>query len=292
MIIIPFIPGSFGTTIEYVIRNYSKEYADFRINDVILPTDGSMHCFKKMNHITTGQQLIKTLDNTQHELHLVTLVYPLVDMNIDDMCRIINYTSIKSLKLIPVIIDNYMFAEMNLLFWYHKIIKHKGLGDYIKKLITVDAWNQQYRDTNEMQIWEMREFLSMFYQDILHSWCSERMHNFNSVGIVTTKQILEDTANTFNKIIELCGLTVQGDLESFANLWRSNQQYILDEYTLINNIVNSVVSNSNISWRKLNIFAESTIQRKLRASGYDIRCYALNEFPLNSEELREKLYSI
>jgi hypothetical protein len=48
MIHILFPPGGFGSTLEYAIRRFTKEFET--INAIVSPT-GSMHTFNKENHL-------------------------------------------------------------------------------------------------------------------------------------------------------------------------------------------------------------------------------------------------
>ena len=69
MIYILFPVGAFGTTIEYCIRRFSKE---FKINDVAVLPDGSMHNFHKKLHPI----FIEQLENIDPSTSIVTPVYP------------------------------------------------------------------------------------------------------------------------------------------------------------------------------------------------------------------------
>jgi hypothetical protein len=63
------------------------------------------------------------------------------------------------------------------------------------------------------------------------------------------------------------------------------QQYIVDEFTLLDDICNNTINNIAFSWNPINIIAESIVQQRLRALGFEIQCDGLNNFPVDSKTL-------
>jgi hypothetical protein len=90
------------------------------------------------------------------------------------------------------------------------------------------------------------------------------------------------------------GLTIinKTELTQFCNKWTKAQQYIVDEYRLIDSIVSSILDNEDYNWPALNIIAESIIQKRLRDAGYELKCYNLNTFPTNSKTLANLLEKV
>jgi hypothetical protein len=112
MIHILFPPGGFGSTLEYAIRRFTKEFET--INAIVSPT-GSMHTFNKENHLHkinlfNKNQLTKITG-------ISTPIYPCFDASAE--------TTIKNLlKLLPQLI------KLSLLKL--KILKHmKGISCFI-----------------------------------------------------------------------------------------------------------------------------------------------------------------
>ena len=106
-----------------------------------------------------------------------------------------------------------------------------------------------------------------------------------------TREILNDTVNTFEKIISWCGLSRNSiDLEKFAKEWRQKQQYVLDEHKLILDIVDATINNVYMEIpQNLNIFAQAIIQQRLRRAGYELQCDGLNDLPSNTTLLHKLL---
>ena len=80
-------------------------------------------------------------------------------------------------------------------------------------------------------------------------------------------------------------MTKKNGLDNFASQWQNAQQYILDEYKLINTIVDQTIKKQDYNWKLLHPVAEAMIQNKLRTHGFEIRCNNLNVFPTNSIDL-------
>jgi len=292
MILIPFVPGSFASTVEYVLRAFTKEYKEDRINSIIC-NDGSMHSFKKTNHICENTVLMDQILESNFTNDIVTPIYPFTNLHADETIRLINETVLESTRIVFLYIANIEYAEINMLFQYYKIAIGLGLGIDIfcgKNQDNITNWNAKYTHWSDMQVWELREWLSIFYPIWVNEWITAV--NYNPRGIkISTGDILNDTSNTFKKIINYCNLTEDILVDQFAVEWRQKQQYVLDEYELIKDIVNYSISGKELTWTKLNIISESIIQQKLRLNGFEIKCYDLNEFPTDSTTLGSLLES-
>jgi hypothetical protein len=292
MIHVFFVPGMFGSTIEYVLRNYTKEYEKI-VGEVL--EDGSMHSFEKEFHPGKAQHLVDR-NICLNPNSITTSIYPYQDLHLNeilqkfpleltDHCIIIHGQDLRS-------------AELNCLFQYHKIaygkIYRTGLGIFVSSSNThhVSSWNSNYKSWHDMQIWELREWFSIFYP----SWVSEWIDSPSLVTAnwltVSNLDILNYPYQEFKKIIDFCNLTQDTGLNEFAAMWRAKQQYIIDEFELLDQIVSSVLSQHGISWDKLNIIAESIIQQRLRSKGYEIMCDGLNTFPTSSEDLYKLLIKV
>jgi hypothetical protein len=86
--------------------------------------------------------------------------------------------------------------------------------------------------------------------------------------------MLTSTHDVFDKIIHYCGGIFdvkQSDLlYKFADTWREKQQYVLDEYDIINDTVDGILSGRLQYSPSMNFMAEAIILRKLKSNGYDI----------------------
>ena len=285
MIHVFFVPGMFGSTLEYVLRNYSNEYTS--VDADVLP-DGSMHGFKKECHPSSQLEidlLLKSINNNS----ITVPTYPFQTLHLPEILEkyteYINSTS----KEILVHASNTRDAELNMLFQYYKIATgslQKGLDIFCSgNEHNIVNWNTDYQHWSEMRPWEMREWISLFYV----AWTKEWIESQNQVGAdfykVSNIEILENLPGIVRKILQHCDLTESSGLDDFAVHWRSKQQYIMDEFNLLDRVIECTINNVPLSWNPVNIIAEAIVQQRLRANGYEIRCDGLDVFPTDSTTL-------
>lgn len=296
MIHIFFDSGSFGSTIEYVIRNFTNHA--YGPSPAEIAADGSMHHFSKQYHINSSNRLKKLLLSPPDSSAIISNIYPLVEFKFVELVD--QYRQLPSWKQDTKILiyqPDLQAAELNLLFKYHKIcngtVTNRGLeiivGDNQHNLT---GWNTAYTHWTQMQPWELREWLSLFYPD----WLTEIGQSYTYVDeswlVLSNIDVLYNTACSFKKIIDHCNLTVTSDIDEFVARWKIAQQYIVDEFELLNNIVENCVSNDLISWQPINLVAEAIVQQRLRTLGYEIRCDGLNTFPTDSKTLYNLLEKV
>jgi hypothetical protein len=285
MIHVFFVPGMFGSTLEYVLRNYSNEYISI---DADVWPDGSMHSFGKECHLfdelTIESQLKYITSNS-----ISTPIYPFRTLHFPEILEkyteYINDTS----REILVHASNTRDAELNMLFQYHKVATGSlqlGLDIFFSNNEhNIIDWNLDYKHWKEMRPWELREWFSLFYV----AWVQEWIESQHQVGTdfykVSNIEILENLPQTSRKILQHCNLTESSGLDDFGAHWRSKQQYIMDEFDLLDRVIECTINNVPFSWNPVNIIAEAIVQQRLRANGYEIRCDGLDVFPTESTTL-------
>jgi len=280
MIYVYFTAGAFGSTVEYSIRRFTKEFETIKAD---IRDDGSLHSYLKESHPTSDEEL-KSISPTAK---IVTPVYPnhnqeTVEVSINGFKKILTSKD----KVIFITHQDVNSAERNLLFINEKIpqcLENSMLLDNIQQ------WNKSYVSHNDMKRWEKREYLSLMfnYSDISNA----KNHSEVDWLTITADDILDNFAETVNRIISYLDLTFVDDgLDAFAEQWREKQQYIVDQYYTVENIVNGTITGQDLSWEDLNVAQESLIQHKLRAAGFELQCNDLNTFPTNSKHLRELIY--
>lgn len=288
MIHIFFDAGSFGSTIESVIRNYSNH--SLPINSKILD-DGSMHSFCKEHHITCVKELDELLSLKNVNVNAITTpTYPFKEFTLPDL---INYFSLidswKSDRKILIFQPDLRACELNLLFKYHKVCTgyiNAGIGIIVgENQHNIIKWNKNYNHWSQMQTWELREWLSIFYPNFVKEFIDSQHQVTPDWFQTTNTDILFNTKDTLLKIIDYCNLTNTSDLTDFVVAWQKAQQYIVDEFNLIDQIVNYSITDQHLTWKPLNIIAEAIVQQRLRAKGYEIRCDGLNTFPTDAKTL-------
>jgi len=285
MIYVFFVPGMFGSTIEHVLRSYTNEYKSSggRILD-----DGSLHSFKKEFH-PTDIFAIKNFNNYQPD-SITTPIYPFKQSHLPE---ILNEFKLLLSTSRPIIIyaDSLRSCELNLLFQYHKIATgfyNKGLSIFCEENThDIVNWNADYHSWMEMQPWELREWFSLFYATWVNEWIESYSHVPTNFLKISNTDLLLDTKNTWLKIIDFCNLTLDtsANIDKFAIEWQKKQNYVVEEFNLLDQILENTLNKIDYSWKDLNIIAESIIQQRLRTNGYEIRCDGLNIFPTNSVSL-------
>jgi hypothetical protein len=282
MIHVFFVPGMFGTTIEYVLRTFSKEYDSI---DRIIQPNGSMHSVRKEMHIYQADMFndLKAI----HPDSITTPIYPFKTLHLPE---ILDYYDpyLENSRLILMYARDLRSAELNILFQYHKCCIGLDLGLDIfcyRNSHNIIQWNPTYKHWKEMQSWELREWFSLFYAEWIQEWIQAQSQTSDSFLKITNTDLLYDTEPTLIKMINHCGLTPDGDLGSFVTKWQLAQQYIVDEFDLLDLVVNSTINQKEFSWRSMHVIAEAVVQQRLRAHGYEIRCDGLDIFPTDSKTL-------
>ena len=283
MINIFFVPGTFGSLLEYIIRRYTALH-DLSKDDVIRD-NGAVHNITKLYHATRKNQI--KLDFAT----INTLIYPFADAKLPE---ILTFFNIKDSQNILLYCLNTRHAELNMIFQYYKIVDDivhpRDLGiffNHTDHLVT--NWNKTYTSWRDMEKWQLRELFSLFYPE----WIKEWTISFNQVPDtflkISSSEILGNFAQTLVSLEELLDVKFDNEVHNFYSLWREKQQYIIDEYNTVEQIIYSIKNNIDYSWSGLSIISESIIQKRLRDINYEIKCDGLNTFPTSTETLYKQL---
>ena len=92
MICVFFVPGMFGSTIEYVLNNFTKERKPI---EATILSDGSMHSFKKQAHQTDIAHTELFFKNSVSD-EIVTPIYPFKETHLSDILTVFNQHRSKS----------------------------------------------------------------------------------------------------------------------------------------------------------------------------------------------------
>jgi hypothetical protein len=282
----------FGTTLEYALKNYTIEFDSVQ---GYLLDDGSMHSFAKEFHPRSMQDL----EQFNSDIKISTPIYPFPS---GDLAEIVKLWpgDFNTSKNIFVHANNLESAEINMLFQYYKIAKGKlnlGLKTfYGNNSHTIVNWNNSYTHWSQMQPWELREWLSLFYPVWLRGWIDidGSIESVSNKLKVSNTDLLSNIEEQFVKIAKFCNLTMSGSYKEFFIEWTNKQQYIIDEFKLIDKIINCTLSEDSFEWASEDIcfLSEAIIQRKLRDKGYELKCFDLNTFPNNSKTLYNALEKV
>lgn len=282
----------FGTTLEYALKNYTIEFNSVQRS---LLDDGSMHSFAKEFHPCSMQDL----EQFNSDIKISTPIYPFPS---GDLAEIVKLWpgDFNTSKNIFVHANNLESAEINMLFQYYKIAKGKlnlGLKTfYGNNSHNIVNWNNSYTHWSQMQPWELREWLSLFYPVWLRGWIDidGSIESVSNKLKVSNTDLLSNIEEQFVKIAKFCNLTMSGSYKEFFIEWTNKQQYIIDEFKLIDKIINCTLSEDSFEWASEDIcfLSEAIIQRKLRDKGYELKCFDLNTFPNNSKTLYNALEKV
>lgn len=304
MLHILFLPGTFGSTIYYIIDQYSdhsmSQIGQSLTEDKLILPDGSMHSFYKPEHHNNKESLLNFFSriNNDDSIKLSTPAYPMYDCKTVELINLFSQHRPND-QVIFVYVDDLEYAELNMLAQYYKMVigsLQMSIGTIFcgNNTENIVQWNSKYTHWSQMKHWELREWFSIFYP----TWVSEWVNPKDTVPTnwlkISTREILNDTFSTFKKIINYAGNQTKDDekLISFSNLWRSKQQYLIDEYNLLNDIVMAIINKKHLQWQKLNIISEAIIQQKLRSQGYEIKCFNLDTLPTDSDRFAQLLEKI
>lgn len=301
MINIFFVPGMFGSTIEFIIENFSNEFSSDRedLNNYILE-DGSLHSYKKEFHPCTLKDLIKINSMSSVEKRINTPIYSVPDAKFNEILDVIVNDDFLLNKNILIYSPNLTASELNLFFQYYKIAvgrSSKGMHiffDFLDANINVANWNKNYTTWKDMEPWELREWCSIFfYSATLNDWTDSATLVPDSFLKLPCTGMLDNPKQHMNTIFDYCNLTWNNkDIDNFLNIWHNKQTVIIKKFDDCNSILNNIVNNVDSSWNKLDFIQETIIQRKLRDYGYEIKCWGLNEFPTNTEHLYKLLEKV
>lgn len=294
MIHILYVGGMFGSTIDFVLRTLADGMDLFQ---TAIAADGSMHTHAKQFHPATIEQLVAQLPCLGNNA-ITNISYPMSNCTLPVILTKVRNIIDPGDKFVLVHARSIRDAELNLLFQFHKIAQgtHKKLGLGIfcgQNQHNIIAWNSNYQHWSDMRPWELREWFSLFYVTSCQEWVESPVHVDSHTLCVTNTDILYNFSATVQQIILHCGLQVDlNKLATFGVKWQKAQQYIVDEFNLLDCIVDSAIASQPLEWQPINIIAEAIVQQRLRAKGYEIRCNGLDTFPTNAIMLHNLLEKV
>jgi hypothetical protein len=243
-----------------------------------------MHTFSKQFHPSSLDDLGKFID-----ANITTPIYPFKDCRLPEILEKFQ-NQIAFEKSILMYADSLQSAELNLLFMYHKVANglelKLGLGTFCGNNVhNIVNWNKNYQHWSDMQHWELREWLSLFYP----IWVQDWMESCNQVPDTFLKiqntDLLYNTKDTLINIINFAGLTIDKPLDNFVTKWQQKQQYIVSKFDTLDQIMFDTLAQKDYEWKPLCIIGEAIIQQRLRIKNFEIRCDGLNTFPTDSKTL-------
>jgi hypothetical protein len=292
MINVLYVSGSFGSTMAYCLKSFGTLYESSAGIDhsQVITKHGSMHNFIKTGHFTNKLDLVNYL-NSDAQIDIITPLYPIKQCSAKEVIELFKQYR-NNEKNVFIYVKDLKYAEINMLCQYYKVYVVRGLspltvicGDNRQN---ITAWDSSYKHWSDMKVWELREWLSIFYPVWVQEWIDAKQYANTDWSLISTDKILSDPKFHFKRILEKnvgFNYAIEQDYITFIDKWRNAQQYILDEYALTGKIIESTINQQSFTWNKISIISEAIIQQRLRTLGYEIRCHNLNEFPTDSETL-------
>ena len=303
MIFLFFVPGMFGHTTELVIRKFSNEYnkiKDSTFQSSILDTpvtsliqeDGSLHSFRLEMHDIDYNNIPTPKSNS-----IITPIYPGEFLELEEIAdKFSNFDQYHNSPRIVMYADSLEAAEFNMLVQWKKVVPLLHCGEKImfeNFNNNINQWNKNYTSFKDAQRWEIREWFSLSYPKWVSKWMYSHKPLDSTYLKISNNDYLNTTQDCFKKIFDYCNLTFDQSLAAeyndFINVWQSAQQPIVNEYTIVNNIVDAVIKKYEYNWNDLNIIQESIVQKKLKDHGLELKCWGLNTFPTNTAQLNNYL---
>ena len=293
MISVFFVPGMFGSSIEYMLRQFSDNFS-FTVapnNNGVegnsgLHSDGSMHSFRKEWHAKKLTDYGQDID-----VEIATPVYPTKAGKLLKILEVYPHKS--NAKNVLIYADSLRSAELNMLFQYHKIADGAAIQHGLQFFCdgnehNIVNWNTEYTHWSQMQQWELREWMSMFYVTWTQEWINSQHEVPESFLKISNTDMLFHPKDTIKRIFNFCNVTMLDEIDSFVDEWTEKQQYVINEFNLLDEIVfNTIRYNNSFSWEPLHIVAAAIVQQRLRTFGYEIACRDLNRFPTDVATLRK-----
>ena len=151
-------------------------------------------------------------------------------------------------------------------------------------------WDKNSWD--EMDNWELREFLSLYLQEQwndLYSSLDKIQSEFPNVTFVELGSLRDNFKNTISNLLSRINLPlVKNNFDYVFEAWISKQTFVHRDKE-VNEIVSAVLTDKYVEWEELSIIDEAIIQKKLRDNGIDLKCFNLNIFPQSIKELKKYL---
>jgi hypothetical protein len=133
-----------------------------------------------------------------------------------------------------------------------------------------------------MKVWELREWISLFYTGWAQEWIDSQFQVGDEFLKIKNTDLLHSTNEVFDQILNFAQLTKIKNFSEFVPKWQQAQKYIVEEFNLLDQIVDYTITKQPLAWQPINIIAEAIVQQRLRAKGYEIRCDGLDKFPTDA----------
>lgn len=281
--LVAFPSGVYGNFIGWLIEWLKvEEYIDYPWDDRLMNShNNDLYMFSNINEVL------------QSEVKSGSLVHLKENMS-NNIPELLEQTLKKYNKVI------YIHPTIETVIWmmnrrfFRSMVRNwlKFHSEYF-----VNSYSQWNFDFDSLEPWEQREWLSYFY----YKWIIEdveldsMMHYKNdNVLLILMPELKDNLHSVVEKLCKFLNINTNKtheDIEKLHMEWHKRQPDMFKD-TLIKDIVNSIINNTDMSMENLSLVDQAEIQRMLREEhSIEIKCYKLNEWPKTTRELMPLLYS-
>ena len=288
-----FHGGTYGTYLHWCLDTLCTN------NTILQPfTDyGNSHKFNGRHLINMdGWRRYCNLEQSQRfvRFHPKTKSYEQLTINLDEVITTAN----QAIYIYP----NKESVLLTINNYYSKIWNDWWVHQFTSEEINIEKIYNNWPvvrsiPIDQIPIWIRREFLSMYlmpaWQDQVE-WNHMDYWSNPDCCIITVHNILYDFELTIKRISKFCNLNFLRPIEDLLPYHYENikLQKFINQDLICNDILQATLGNENKVWESLPLTSEAWLQWQFRNLGYELKCYNLNTFPSNSEQLRELLYKI
>jgi len=283
-----FQGGAYGTFVEWCLNYFSGE--DVVENPFNL--NGNSHRFRgnHLLHIDGWRNYL-----TANENFKFVRFHPKVKET-ESIIETIEETLLHAPKVIVLYHDDTLtLLGINNKFdkiWKEGYLKHNedDLNNHYRN------WNKSSRE--HMDIWEIREFLSMY---IFKQHAAEFENNLiekyenKNIKKINIKNLFFNFENTIKDLLLWSDLAlVKDNFREIHDIWTSKQEH-KNKDVIAKKIIESILEEKYYDWSNYNlsIIDEAFVQMTLRdLHKLDLRCYNLNVFPTNTKDLKDLLFDV
>ena len=288
--------GAYGTFINWVLTDFLKSPSERPFLD-----NGSAHQFRG-NHLNTHTAGIrpKVLEELTDYVnsdkdYKVIRVHPKASIqdnnNLNDLLDYVNKNFKKAILLHPTY-DSIIWNINNSQYKIHpdEIIRESAelKSNLINWGVTNDA---------EAELWQLREFMSYYkYPQFLSEseidLIPQLKDKFTNIHFLPIDSLRINFNKTIADLLRYCELPEIDNniIDTLGKDWAAKQWH-MNKDPLIKKIITSTINNEYHDWSQVDLTTidEAMIQYYLREYNIEIKCYNLNQFPTNTNELRTYL---
>lgn len=285
-VLIIYTSGAYGTFLDWCINYFSGQIAD---DCVPFQTNGNAHGWRGCS---TGD--VNSIDYQTIDWWLNNGDVPLVlrtHMHDDMYCQqefLLRYAP--HFRKVILMCNH---VDCHLLILQNMLTKTKCIDPSTFFTQVADRFRQQFRTDQVIPRWQLREMISYWHED-WHCFMTDlyQQSDHPSVINVHPRRLIEDFEQCLIELFQQLDIKMsrRSDLEAVKDRWLALQKFKdIDQQCC--DIVKAVVTNQNISTAPLdnNVINEAFVLYKLRVEhNLDFACTGVDDFPVDSQTLREK----